>query len=201
MSSYGEPDLIVDLTLVTTPGEIRDNVSRFCRDAAINEQRAEKILRQTTYWVYDPDSDCFGPAKFVGYRSMTWPRYEAATAGHSSGAVFDGGVTHQALTSVLGEFRTEESLVNRLRGWGTSLISADVFGGADASKWRFARLAESRSYWSLLCDPECFMGLKAVEALDELTWTVDRGEPKVGDRVLLWQAKGIGERARCHRTW
>ena len=160
----------------------------------MNKERAVKILRQTTYWVYDPDSDCFGPGKFVGYRNMTWNRYEAALAGHFSGAIFDGGVTSRALSAVLGEFQADQTLVDQLIEWSSFLFGASLFGGANHNKWQFARLNEIRRYWALLCDPERFRGLEAVAALDEIVWSTDRGEPKVGDRVLLWQAKGTGNK-------
>ncbi|MEO1997903.1 MAG: DUF3883 domain-containing protein [Planctomycetaceae bacterium] len=73
-------------------------------------------------------------------------------------------------------------------------VSRGVLDGIDSSKWRFTRVSADLSYWAFICRPDRYAGLEAATALRELEWTVDRGDPRPGDRLLLWQAKGGGDR-------
>jgi len=184
----------VTLETVRTSGEIRDNIRRFNRELTANVERVEVLVRQTTYWVVDTDEETFGPSKFVGFRSMTFDRYESALAGRSTGAQFDGGVTHRAIEAVLDGYSSDSRLTERLTRWCERAVGAGSLEGTDVEKWRFAKINPARRYWSLLCNPDRFAGLEAVSALDELVWTVDRGAPQPGDRILVWQAKGSGDR-------
>ena len=45
-------------------------------------------------------------------------------------------------------------------------------------------------YWGICCNPDTYDGLGAASKLDKLCWTLDRGEPMPGDKIILWQAKG-----------
>jgi hypothetical protein len=48
---------------------------------------------------------------------------------------------------------------------------------------------QTRNYWAILCTPTIYDALGACTQLDELTWNVDRGNPRPGDRVVIWQGK------------
>ncbi len=183
-----------ELRAVSTATEIRENIRRFNRDLRAHEDRATTIARQTSYWVFDERDGTFGPSKFAGYRNMNFARYEAALSGASSGARFDGAFTRAAIESVLSAYGVDDALSNALREWCESRLGPGVFDGIDATKWRFVRVRDERSYWAFVCRPDRFAGLEAVAALSEMEWTVDRGEPKTGDRLLLWQAKAGGDR-------
>ena len=184
----------VELRAVSTAEEIRENIRRFNRDLRAHQDRATTIARQTSYWVFDERDGTFGPSKFVGYRSMNFSQYEAALSGESSGARFDGAFTRAAIESVVGTYGEEETLISCLREWCESGLGQGVLDGIDAAKWRFVRVTDERSYWAFVCRPDRFAGLEAVATLSEMEWTVDRGEPKPGDRLLLWQAKAGGDR-------
>ena len=64
------------LDFVDKKCEICANIKYFNREAVASpESRARKLLRETTYWLYDESTDYFGPSKFVGFKSMTFECY------------------------------------------------------------------------------------------------------------------------------
>jgi hypothetical protein len=134
----------IDLESVSSPAEIRLNVGTFDAEAPHNLERAVRLLRDTTYWVYDPDREIFAPSKFVGYATMSFERYVAASGGDAVGARFDGGLTHRAIESALGaSYRDDQPLRQRLEVWGVTRFGLGAFGNADRSKWRFITLPEA----------------------------------------------------------
>jgi hypothetical protein len=126
---------------VQSPAGVRLNVETFNSEASHFYDRAARLLRETTYWVYDPISELFGPSKFVGFIDMSFERYLRAVAGDSEGMRFDGGVTQTAISSALGRsYQEDENLRARLESWGVARFGPDAFGGADREKWRFISL-------------------------------------------------------------
>jgi hypothetical protein len=110
---------------VQSPAGVRLNVETFNSEASHFYDRATRLLRETTYWVYDPVSQSFGPSKFVGFAEMSFDRYVRAVAGESEGARFDGAVTQAAISSALGtSYREDETLLARLETWGRGAIRA-----------------------------------------------------------------------------
>ncbi len=182
----------VALKSVATESEIRENVRRFARDALEARERTQSLIRQTTYWVFDTEDGTFGPSKFVGYQRMTFARYEAAVAGPTSGAAFDGHVARTSIERILGDFAPNAVLSGLLNRSLIATVGRDAISGIDQSKWAFSVIRSTRKYWALVCNPDKFDGLGAVQALDDLAWTVDRGDFSVGDRIALWQSKGRG---------
>jgi len=184
-----------DLQLVGTADEIRENVRRFTRGLPSSLKRAKNLVGQTTYWVFDEDEAHFAPSKFVGFRNMSFGQYESALQGRSTGAKFDGAVSRTAIENVLGSYVEAQDLTERLSQWCVDQFGRLVLDGVETSKWRFVRLPTKRKYWALVSRADRFAGAEAVAALDELWWTVDRPNPRPGDRVLIWQAKtGAGRR-------
>ena len=47
-----------------------------------------------------------------------------------------------------------------------------------------------RGYWALLCNPQQFDIVRAAAELDEGLWLLPQGDPRPGDRILIWKAKG-----------
>ncbi|MBS0198091.1 MAG: DUF3883 domain-containing protein [Planctomycetes bacterium] len=184
----------VVLKVVNSVEQIRENLRRFARDAGTYLDSAALRDRRWKYWVYDPDTDQFGPSKFLAYESMTFPRYLRASEDQSTGARFDGAVARQVIEVVIGQFSPNATLGNSLMAWAARAIASNVLSGADTGEWSFVRLPSVRRYWALVCNPEVFDGLSAVASLETLAWTVDRGDFKVGDGIVLWQAKGDGDR-------
>lgn len=182
----------VALKAVASELEIRENVRRFARDALDARDRTQALVRQTTYWVFDTEDGTFGPSKFVGYQRMTFTRYEAAVAGPTSGAAFDGHAARTTIEKILGDFKPSAVLAGLLKSHLVATVGQDAIRGIDQSKWAFAVVRSPRKYWALVCNPDKFDGLGAVQALDELAWTVDRGDFSLGDRIALWQSKGKG---------
>ena len=129
------------LQIVQSSADERLNVETFNNEAARYYDRAARLLRETTYWVYDPTAEWFGPSKFLGFAEMSFDRYIRAGTGDSEGARFDGGLTQAAISSALGtSYREDENLRARLESWGVERFGPDAFGGADRQKWRFVSL-------------------------------------------------------------
>lgn len=42
--------------------EVRENIRRFQSDLLDHSERGLRLARQTTYWVFDPETDAFGPS-------------------------------------------------------------------------------------------------------------------------------------------
>jgi hypothetical protein len=181
----------VELVFVTTSDEVRRSLIRFNSESKKFPARALSLLRQTTYWVYDDDSDSFGPAKFVGFDDMSLARYEEAVNGRHTGAPFDGFATRRAIESALGTpFSPDEQLRSKLKAWGNSLLGSGAFEEVDQAKWTFVRLSVHRNYWALVADPKRYDIVGAVAELDQDDWTVQKSDVKVGDRVAIWKVKG-----------
>ena len=87
----------VELVLVRTSGEVMLSLTKFNSEAKRFRDRALSLLHQTTYWVYDDDSESFGPAKFVGFDDMSFTDYEEAVSRRHTGAPFDGFATRRAI--------------------------------------------------------------------------------------------------------
>lgn len=62
------------LRTVEQPAEIRAVLQTFNAGARDAAARSLRILAQTSYWVFDPESRMFGPSKFVGYADMNFER-------------------------------------------------------------------------------------------------------------------------------
>ncbi len=90
-------------------------------------------------------------------------------------------------------FASTPELREQLTDWIAATFGAGSLGGADADKWQFVTIDAAVSYWAFVCHPDRYDGLGAATALDEIAWLLDRGEPKPGDRAIVWQAKGSGE--------
>lgn len=184
---------LVTLERVTDKRGIRENVRRFNQDARGNAERSLNIIRQTTYWVCDEDAGTFAPSKFVGYSRMTFDRYDRALAGQCTGATFDGGVAKETIEGVLGAYGENPSMAGSLVKWVERTFGPAALTNVDQSKWRFVSLPSDRKYWALVCNPTKYKGLEATQALDEIVWTINRSDPKPGDRIAVWQAKGDGD--------
>lgn len=129
------------LRYVSDISEIRKCLVSFNTSAQSNQGRSRKILRQTTYWVFDEQTKKFGPSKFIGFSNMTIRSYDAATKGNWAGNRFDGHATRVAIENVTGlTFRPDPSLTHRLVKWGERLLMPGALDGIDDSKWRFLRI-------------------------------------------------------------
>jgi hypothetical protein len=181
----------VELVFVATPEQVRQSLTRFNAEAKRFPARALSLLHQTTYWVYDVDSETFGPAKYIGFADMSFAKFEDAVNRRHTGAPFDGFATRHAIESALvTSFSSDEQLRSKLKGWGESLLGSAVFDGVDQSKWTFVRLNAQRNYWALMSNPNRYDIERAVAELDKDDWTVQHSNVRAGDRVVIWKAKG-----------
>jgi hypothetical protein len=188
---------IIKLQPVSAEDDIRENVRRFNRDATDYETLATTIVRRTKYWVFDEDENNFGPSKFAGLCDMTFDRYEAGLAGHTTDAHFDGGVTRNAIARLLGDYRSDTALSGQLKERLARRFGPDILNGVDVTKWEFVRLPVIRQYWAIQNKRTVFLGLEASCVLDEMVWRVPlrkKRNPKPGDRLIVWQARERGPR-------
>ncbi len=209
------------LDFAQTEDDVRCSLWAFNDSAADNEVKARRLARETSYWVYDPVRDLFGPAKFVGFKRMGFPMYVAANDHIVEGAPFDGYQTRTRIADVLqGSFQPDPTMGNRLISWAEGLVGAGALGGIDKSKWRFIRLGEDtglpifdassppdaeeeeppsgvpeRRYWAIIANPDRYGIQEAMAVLTEDTWHIPVGDASPGDRLLIWKAKG-SERVR-----
>jgi len=132
--------------------EIRANIRYFNREATAscnNSSRAHNLLSTTRYWLYDEATDAFGPSKFVGFKSMTFQRYNCwlTKTNKTSPGKFLGGATRIANEKTLGtNFAPNPSLAKKLVEWGEKLFVAGIFKGTCQDKWRFIKIPNSRPY-------------------------------------------------------
>jgi hypothetical protein len=180
----------VHLEAVESLLEVRENIRRFQQGIAEHHDRALQSAVQTTYWIYDPQTDDFGPSKFVGFKRMTFPNYILADNNQATGARFDGGLTHRAIEAVAGPFHASPEFTAKLKGWLDTTFGADAVSGISIGKWQFVDLQAKLRYWAVCCQPETYDGRRALENLDEMCWSLDRGDPQPGDKIVVWQAKG-----------
>lgn len=131
--------------------EIRANIRCFNREATVssNNYRARNLLRRPTYWLYDEETNAFGPSKFVGFKSMTFECYDywVEKAKKTNPGKFLGGATRRANENTLGKkFASNANLSRKLLEWGEKLFDADIFRKIDQRKWRFIKMPQKRPY-------------------------------------------------------
>ena len=97
----GETADAIELRVIENVADLADNFSRFERDARRHRERTASILRSTSYWVHDKNSDAFGPGKFLGYKGMGLQRFSAEGGGDRSHVLvpgsLGGGQRHRGL--------------------------------------------------------------------------------------------------------
>jgi len=129
-----------ELEFTRNAEEIRRSLTNFNKQAKDYQARARLLVRQTTYWVYDPRQDAFGPNKFVAYKNMTFSRYENALQGKFIGVPFDGGAARLVIEDSLGSYEFNNDLREQLVEWAESLLFDGVLNGIPRRKWRFVSL-------------------------------------------------------------
>lgn len=127
------------LALAETADEIRRSLVRFNSEAPQYVPFARDLARITTYWVYDHDSDLFGPSKFVGFKGMDSARYLYARTLGPKGP-FDGHTTRLAIERGLGAaFAVNAELEVGLENWMARTFG-ELIADVDLSKRRFIEL-------------------------------------------------------------
>jgi hypothetical protein len=133
------------LRFVSTPQDVWRSLLEF--NAGIREDKslAWQLLRQTSYWVYEPSKQLFGPSKFVGFVDMNFRRYRQCRQGGFSG-YFDGHDTRNAIAAALGgSYSPSLELSGELANWGEARLGTGCFNGIKSDKWRFVVLNLSTS--------------------------------------------------------
>lgn len=155
------------LITVRTISQIRAAVATFNAQA---DESARSMLTQTSYWVFDPMINAFGPSKFVGLQEISLARYEAAKAdAASAGSLggFDGHASKLAIERATKlTFEPSVPLSENLGEWATELLDDTVFDGVDRAKWAFVTIpAPSSSKNATRARPKA--GASADQALQD----------------------------------
>jgi hypothetical protein len=131
--------------------EILANINYFNRQATAssdNYNRACKLLKGTTYWLYDEATDAFGPSKFVGFKSMSFECYSYwVERAKTRKGKFLGGTTRKANENTLAKkFTPNHNLSKKLLSWGEKLFNSDIFKRINQRKWRFIEIPKKSTY-------------------------------------------------------
>ncbi len=133
----------MNLSFVENFEHIRDGGDEFCSQAFSDLPLAKDLARQTSYWVYDPDTGNYGPGKFVGFTGMTFDTYRKARM--LNPPEFDGGRTRLALEQASGlRFTKDGALAQGLVQWAERVIGPGALAGIDTAKWQFLKLPLSQ---------------------------------------------------------
>jgi hypothetical protein len=184
----------VELVRVETAEDVRAAVAAFV--AGTRDHPSLRLVAQgTTYWVFDPETNQFGPSKFCGFQGLNADDYARAKRRESAGDRFDGTVAREAIERASGsQFASSAAHEELLLEWGGARFDPEVFDGVRRSKWRFVDLPVSQrpgqTFWALLANPDVYRIDEAVRDRPEDLW-VTRGKPlRRGDRAIVWRAKG-----------
>lgn len=128
--------------LVVTAAEIAQTITSFNNGAEANAGLVWNILRTTSLWVYDSDSDTFGPNKFVGWHPITFALYEQGRQDQVlGGSKFDGNVTRVAIETAVGRsYASRPAAHAALVQWAEAIGGAGVLDIPTPEKWEFLAL-------------------------------------------------------------
>ena len=134
-----------ELQFVETPDDVRQALANYNADAPHFVPLVHKDLGSFTYWVFDAPSGKFGPNKFVGFKSMTLPKYDLTqkmNRHHVFRGHFNGKKAREAIEKATANYYARNpQLAERLIAWATSLLKIpDAFGGVNPLKWQFLEL-------------------------------------------------------------
>lgn len=104
---------------------------------------ARKLIKQTSYWVYDSSTKQFAPSKFVGFKNMDFETYIKCKKGDrdkSTGIPFNGKFTREAIEDIIGRFGKNINLEHELKQWGKNLFGFNLFNNVNKTKWKFVSL-------------------------------------------------------------
>jgi len=167
-------------------------LATFNREAREKQHRTRAdMLIGSPFWVFDPATGMFGPAKFVGFADMSFNKYEDLGSRIRRIGAFHGYLVAANLAQVLrAEFKPDAELAERLPEWAEAVTGRPLSTSTDRSSWRFLRLGDIRKYWAIVIDPKRYDIERAVRELKELAWDVPHYSVLPGDRLAIWRSKG-----------
>jgi hypothetical protein len=135
-----------ELRFVETAQEIRKSLNNFNREAYEHYDYALRLVQvYIRLWIYDPLSNTFGPNKFVGFKNMTFPKYQTAgnlRDGRLDHGRFNGRRTHKAIRKALRvDYKADREHWEVLENWADRLFrTSSVLEYRDHSLWKFIQL-------------------------------------------------------------
>ena len=137
------------LKVVTSLAELRENIRSFDQALQAKDENVRFASINPTYFVYDPITRMFAPAKWAAFRGTTTVVYRALQnlqREQGSFRGFDGARAHPALSKLWGEFTSNPELGDELKKRFEGAFAQDV--GTDPSSWRFLVLPVTRErFW------------------------------------------------------
>lgn len=134
----------IRIVYVATKEEIRNSLRTFNKDIRVRAENldlARKLFVETTYWVYDPISENWGPSKFVGFRNMTYETYLLARQNETVGDRFDGKATRVRIEHILRKaYSYDSGLLDKLILWAQASMGKGAVCGKSIDKRRLISL-------------------------------------------------------------
>ena len=133
-----------EIEKVETISQVHEMLDRFQKFAKRDPSWAQRLIcaSNSTYWLWDEDSQTFGPNKWCGYRFVDPDEYDLAQGG-TRGTSATGANARKAIESVFREkYRRDPSLHEGLHSWAERLTGKPnaLRGRMSESEWKFIRL-------------------------------------------------------------
>lgn len=146
------------LTFVKSLDDIYQTIQEFNKSLKTNLEMASNLSRLTTYWVYDKNTQTFGPAKFIGFSNMTFDLFRLAR--NENPPAFDGHRTKKVIEKITGlVFQADKSLADSLDKWAESSMAKGIFTNIKHDKWSFIKISAAND------TPIHFIPLTGIPAL------------------------------------
>ncbi len=186
---------MVNLTFAKSVDDVRGSLVSFRAAIVENPVICASLAQTAIYWVIDPDTKDFAPAKFAGFRGMDIKTYEVARTGKSSGDLFDGYQTRLVIESLAkNSSRSSKKMQRALITWLTSRLGSNAISNVKTEKWRFVELPPPARYWAFMATPDIYDIELAIKEVEQDTWIVAKSDVRKGDKAIIWKAKGKEDR-------
>lgn len=136
-----------EIAKVRTISDVQRMLVSFQEFAKRNPSWAKRLIRasKSTYWLWDEDSQTFGPNKWCGYLFVDPDEYDRAQGG-TQGTSANGTNARTAIETIFREsYRRDPSLHEGLHRWAERLTGMPnaLRGRMSESEWKFIRLRRS----------------------------------------------------------
>jgi hypothetical protein len=126
--------------LVQGKEALRSSIAQFQTMAENNPSLARELIRQSSYFVYDPIQQQYGPSKFIAWTGINEALYLKARESKEglAGTRFCGHITREHISTMLGRPYIPVPQENPFFiQWAENLLGADVLKGINPNNWKF----------------------------------------------------------------
>lgn len=201
--------ILDDLQPVQDAKEIKACLEEFNRNVRYHSKRIRRSLSGTECWIFDPDRNWFGPAKFVGYSGMTFPIYfQAIEENVERGRGCFPPRLDEIQQVLSADFEDRAELHDPLVEWVEDLLGSGAFRKVQKirEKWRFVVLQKRRGARRSRTVRETRKQSNLSDSKPELRKpqsdapeAVDLAEPKPPDRKEVTDSRIVRDSALARR--